>query len=111
MAHGDETNIVGVFLMTRAVVPHMRAAGRGSIINLTINHETMVRRGFSPYGPSKAALAGNRGGAGAPPRAGQAERPADRRHRMAPPRLGAAPTYAVLAFPFTSGRWGMANHS
>ena len=51
-----ETNIVGVFLMSRAVVPHMLAAGRGSIINVTINHETMTRRGFSPYGPSKAAL-------------------------------------------------------
>jgi NAD(P)-dependent dehydrogenase (short-subunit alcohol dehydrogenase family) len=51
-----ETNIVGVFLMTRAVVPHMLAAGRGSIINVTVNRETMVRRGFSPYGPSKAAL-------------------------------------------------------
>jgi NAD(P)-dependent dehydrogenase (short-subunit alcohol dehydrogenase family) len=51
-----ETNIVGVFLMSRAVVPHMLAAGHGSIINVTINHETMVRRGFSPYGPSKAAL-------------------------------------------------------
>jgi NAD(P)-dependent dehydrogenase (short-subunit alcohol dehydrogenase family) len=51
-----ETNTVGVFLMTRAVVPHMLAAGRGSVINVTINHETMVRRGFSPYGPSKAAL-------------------------------------------------------
>jgi 3-oxoacyl-[acyl-carrier protein] reductase len=51
-----ETNTVGVFLMSRAVVPHMVAAGRGSIINVTINRETMVRRGFSPYGPSKAAL-------------------------------------------------------
>jgi NAD(P)-dependent dehydrogenase (short-subunit alcohol dehydrogenase family) len=51
-----ETNIVGVFLMTRAVVPAMLERGRGSIINVTINHETMVRRGFSPYGPSKAAL-------------------------------------------------------
>jgi 3-oxoacyl-[acyl-carrier protein] reductase len=51
-----ETNTVGVFLMTRAVVPHMLAAGRGSIVNVTINHQTMVRRGFSPYGPSKAAL-------------------------------------------------------
>jgi NAD(P)-dependent dehydrogenase (short-subunit alcohol dehydrogenase family) len=51
-----ETNIVGVFLMSRAVVPHMIAAGGGSIINVTINHSTMVRRGFSPYGPSKAAL-------------------------------------------------------
>ena len=51
-----ETNVVGVFLMSRAVVPHMLSAGRGSIINVTVNHQTMVRRGFSPYGPSKAAL-------------------------------------------------------
>jgi NAD(P)-dependent dehydrogenase (short-subunit alcohol dehydrogenase family) len=51
-----ETNTVGVFLMSRAVVPHMLAVGRGSVINVTINQETMVRRGFSPYGPSKAAL-------------------------------------------------------
>jgi 3-oxoacyl-[acyl-carrier protein] reductase len=51
-----DTNTVGVFLMSRAVVPHMLAAGRGSIVNVTINHQTMVRRGFSPYGPSKAAL-------------------------------------------------------
>jgi NAD(P)-dependent dehydrogenase (short-subunit alcohol dehydrogenase family) len=51
-----ETNIVGVFLMSRAVVPHMLATGSGSIINVTINEATMTRRGFSPYGPSKAAL-------------------------------------------------------
>jgi NAD(P)-dependent dehydrogenase (short-subunit alcohol dehydrogenase family) len=51
-----ETNIVGVFVMSRAVLPHMLAAGRGNIINVTVNHSTMVRRGFSPYGPSKAAL-------------------------------------------------------
>ena len=42
--------------MSRAVVPHMLAAGRGSIINITVNEATMTRRGFSPYGPSKAAL-------------------------------------------------------
>jgi 3-oxoacyl-[acyl-carrier protein] reductase len=51
-----ETNIIGVFLMTRAVVPAMLEQRRGSIINVTINHETMIRRGFSPYGASKAAL-------------------------------------------------------
>ena len=51
-----ETNIVAVFLMSRAVVPHMLAAGRGSIVNVTVNEATMTRRGFSPYGPSKAAL-------------------------------------------------------
>jgi NAD(P)-dependent dehydrogenase (short-subunit alcohol dehydrogenase family) len=51
-----ETNTVGVFLVSRAVVGHMLAARRGSIINVTINQQTIVRRGFSPYGPSKAAL-------------------------------------------------------
>jgi 3-oxoacyl-[acyl-carrier protein] reductase len=51
-----ETNTIGVFLMARAVMPGMLAAERGSIVNVTINHQTMVRRGFSPYGPSKAAL-------------------------------------------------------
>jgi NAD(P)-dependent dehydrogenase (short-subunit alcohol dehydrogenase family) len=51
-----ETNILGVFLTTRAVVPHMLAAGWGSIINVTVNQSTMVRPGSSPYGPSKAAL-------------------------------------------------------
>jgi NAD(P)-dependent dehydrogenase (short-subunit alcohol dehydrogenase family) len=34
----------------------MRAAGWGRIINISMNTETMRRRGFSPYGPSKAAL-------------------------------------------------------
>ena len=28
----------------------------GRIINISINHETMKRKGFTPYGPSKAAL-------------------------------------------------------
>ena len=51
-----DTNIMGVFLMTRAVVPVMLAQPSGRIINLSINHETMRRPGFSPYGPSKAAL-------------------------------------------------------
>ncbi len=51
-----DTNIIGVFVMSRAVVRHMLSAGRGSIINVTVNHQTMTRRGFSPYGPSKAAL-------------------------------------------------------
>jgi 3-oxoacyl-[acyl-carrier protein] reductase len=51
-----ETNTVGVFRMSRAVMPSMLEARRGSIVNVTVNHQTMVRRGFSPYGPSKAAL-------------------------------------------------------
>ncbi len=51
-----DTNITGVFLMTRAVISGMIARGGGRIINISISLETMRRRGFSPYGPSKAAL-------------------------------------------------------
>jgi NAD(P)-dependent dehydrogenase (short-subunit alcohol dehydrogenase family) len=51
-----DTNINGVFLMTREVVPVMLRQHYGRIINISINHQTMVRKGFSPYGPSKAAL-------------------------------------------------------
>ena len=32
------------------------AAGWGRTVNVSINAETTRRRGFSPYGPSKAAL-------------------------------------------------------
>ncbi len=51
-----ETNVVGPFLMARAAVPAMLAAGWGRVVNISMNYETMRRRGFSPYGPSKAAL-------------------------------------------------------
>lgn len=51
-----DTNINGPFLMARAVVPSMLQRRWGRIINISANHETMRRRGFSPYGPSKAAL-------------------------------------------------------
>lgn len=51
-----DTNVNGPFLMARAVVPRMLAGGSGSIVNISMNYETMKRRGFSPYGPSKAAL-------------------------------------------------------
>jgi 3-oxoacyl-[acyl-carrier protein] reductase len=34
----------------------MIARGWGRIVNISMNYETMRRRGFSPYGPSKAAL-------------------------------------------------------
>jgi 3-oxoacyl-[acyl-carrier protein] reductase len=51
-----DTNVNGPFLMARVVVPHMLSRGTGAIINVTMNYETMKQRGFSPYGPSKAAL-------------------------------------------------------
>jgi NAD(P)-dependent dehydrogenase (short-subunit alcohol dehydrogenase family) len=51
-----DTNVTGPFLAARAAVPHMLAAGWGRIVNVSMNHDTMRRPGFSPYGPSKAAL-------------------------------------------------------
>ncbi|WP_419758898.1 SDR family NAD(P)-dependent oxidoreductase [Acidisoma sp.] len=51
-----DTNVNGPFLMARAAAPVMRAAGWGRIVNISMNRETMRRAGFSPYGPSKAAL-------------------------------------------------------
>ena len=50
------TNVNGTFLMTRAVIPQMLKQKSGRIINVSINLSTMKRKGFSPYGPSKAAL-------------------------------------------------------
>ena len=50
------TNVNGPFLMARAVTPHMMKQHWGRIVNISINHHTMRRPGFSPYGPSKAAL-------------------------------------------------------
>jgi NAD(P)-dependent dehydrogenase (short-subunit alcohol dehydrogenase family) len=51
-----DTNVNGPFLMAREVTPYMLNQGWGRIINISMNHETMRRAGFSPYGPSKAAL-------------------------------------------------------
>jgi NAD(P)-dependent dehydrogenase (short-subunit alcohol dehydrogenase family) len=50
------TNVNGPFYMARAAAPHMMRQRWGRIVNISINHETMRRPGFSPYGPSKAAL-------------------------------------------------------
>ncbi|HET9691755.1 MAG TPA: SDR family oxidoreductase [Acidimicrobiales bacterium] len=49
------TNVTGYFLMARAVVPAMVAAGAGKVVNVSINEATMRRKGFVPYGPSRAA--------------------------------------------------------
>ncbi len=48
------TNLTGYFLTARAVVPRMLAAGGGRVVNVSMNHATMNRRGFVPYGPSRA---------------------------------------------------------
>ncbi|WP_406831156.1 SDR family NAD(P)-dependent oxidoreductase [Pedococcus sp. KACC 23699] len=55
--HTMEVNVLGPFLVTRAVLPHMVAAGSGRVINL--NSGAGVRPGAvaSAYNVSKTALA------------------------------------------------------
>ncbi len=49
-----DANLTGYFLMAREVTPRMLAAGAGRIVNVSVNEATMTRRGFVPYGPSRA---------------------------------------------------------
>lgn len=51
-----DINANGPFLMAHAVVPHMLKQHFGKIINISTSDQTMVRTGYSPYGPSKALL-------------------------------------------------------
>ncbi|MGN6168027.1 MAG: SDR family NAD(P)-dependent oxidoreductase [Solirubrobacteraceae bacterium] len=51
-----ETKVTGVFLVARAIVPRMLAAGAGRIINISMNTRTMTRHGFVPYGPAGAGV-------------------------------------------------------
>ena len=48
------TNLTGYFLVARAFAPAFVERGRGRIVNVSMNHETMRRRGFVPYGPARA---------------------------------------------------------
>lgn len=49
-------NLNGAFHMARAVVPGMIGRGFGKILNISTSTQTMIRRGYAPYGPSKAGL-------------------------------------------------------
>ena len=51
-----ETKVTGTFLVARAVVPRMLAAGGGRVVTISMSEQTMTRRGFVPYGPSGAAV-------------------------------------------------------
>lgn len=51
-----ETNLIGAYLMTRAVVPGMVRRGFGRIVNLSTSHPTMVMQGLAAYGAAKAGL-------------------------------------------------------
>ncbi len=51
-----ETKVTGCFLVARAVVPRMLEAGGGRVVTISMNPQTMTRRGFVPYGPSGAGV-------------------------------------------------------
>src|ERR1700728_642525 len=51
-----ETKLTGSFLVARALVPRMLAAGGGRIVCISMNESTMTRSGFVPYGPSGAGV-------------------------------------------------------
>ncbi|MFZ0385316.1 MAG: SDR family oxidoreductase [Solirubrobacteraceae bacterium] len=51
-----ETKLTGSFLVARAVAPRMLDAGGGRIVVISMNEQTMTRRGFVPYGPSGAGV-------------------------------------------------------
>jgi gluconate 5-dehydrogenase len=50
------TKVTGCFLVARAVVGGMLAAGSGRIVTISMNDQTMTRRGFVPYGPAGAGV-------------------------------------------------------
>ena len=54
--HFVATNFSGAWNMTRAAIAHLLAQRKGRIINITTSFATMLRGGFHPYGPCKAAL-------------------------------------------------------
>ncbi|RVT84432.1 SDR family oxidoreductase [Rhodobacteraceae bacterium CCMM004] len=51
-----EINTLGPFHLARAAVPGMVARGFGKVVNVSTSDRTMVRRGYAPYGPTKAYL-------------------------------------------------------
>jgi len=51
-----DVNVLGAFRLAKLVLPYQLERGWGRIINITTNLSTMVKAGFAPYGPSKAAI-------------------------------------------------------
>lgn len=51
-----DTKVLGTFLVSRAVVPQMLDGGGGRVVVISMNTQTMERKGFIPYGPSGAAV-------------------------------------------------------
>lgn len=53
-----EVNLTGPFVVTREVLPHLRAAGGGSIVNVTSGAALLPRVNWGAYSVSKHALEG-----------------------------------------------------
>jgi NAD(P)-dependent dehydrogenase (short-subunit alcohol dehydrogenase family) len=53
-----DVNLTGAFLMSRACVPHFRAAGGGAIVNVGSVQSRVAQRGAAAYVTSKHALLG-----------------------------------------------------
>jgi gluconate 5-dehydrogenase len=51
-----ETKVTVAFLVARAIAPRLLEAGAGRIVNISMNTQTMTRRGFVPYGPAGAGV-------------------------------------------------------
>ena len=51
-----DVNFKAPFMLAKAFVPHLLDQGWGRIVNVTTSLDTMIRPGWTPYGPSKAAL-------------------------------------------------------
>lgn len=51
-----ETNLTGPFFMLHVALPHIRKAKTGRVINISKRTESMHRKAWTPYGPTKAAL-------------------------------------------------------
>jgi len=51
-----ETNLCGPYFMLHHALPHMRKLTRARVINISKRTESMHRKAWTPYGPTKAAL-------------------------------------------------------
>ncbi len=51
-------HVGGTFLVTKHALPHLRARGGGSIVNVASVAAFVAQRGNAPYGAAKAAIAG-----------------------------------------------------
>jgi NAD(P)-dependent dehydrogenase (short-subunit alcohol dehydrogenase family) len=51
-----DVNVTGTWLCSRQVATEMIRVGRGSIINITTSHHTILSERHIPYGTSKAAI-------------------------------------------------------